>query len=229
MCISFILIMASQIAHIVYAKKYFESIENGKNQEDFLDEEKIKYNHKINRDEFILGAAFPDIRRIEPSIKRGDTHLRFEPLDLDFSKLNSFEAGWKFHLYCDMRREEILNKHNFYSQKETENLSHIPIKYLEDELVYDKYNNWEKLANYFRNPPIVNLDVANLDRKTFVLWYAILARYIEEEVTTKTIRAFLCKQPKIVEKVDEIMTTISELNKNRRVVEILEKVSDEIV
>jgi hypothetical protein len=220
--------MASQIAHIVYAKKYFESIENGKTTSDFLDETKILGAQKINRDEFILGTVFPDIRRIEPSIKRGETHLKFPVVNLDFSGLTPFEAGWKFHLYCDMRREEILNKSNFYDLENTEKLAHIPAKLWEDELLYDEYNNWEKLAGYFRNPPIIDAGIA-VDRKTFVLWYAILAKYIEEKVTAKTMRVFLSKQPKFSQEIDAIMETIRALKKNSLVKKTLIMVKDEII
>ncbi|MCX6761536.1 MAG: hypothetical protein NTY33_01665 [Candidatus Moranbacteria bacterium] len=220
--------MASQIAHIVYAKKYFDQIENGKTNDDFLDEEKIKHNRKINKDEFMLGTTFPDIRRIEPSIKRKDTHLQFEPLNLDFSGLTSFEAGWKFHLYCDMRRDEILNAHGFFKLAKTAELFGHPAKFIEDELLYDHYNNWEKVANYFRNPPLVNLDI-KADRPTFVLWYAILANYMEKKPDEKTIRIFLSKKSSLSQKTDEIIEIISELKKNKKVVDILEHVLDEIV
>lgn len=220
--------MASQIAHIIYAKKYFEAIENGKNEEDFLDEAKIINAQKFNRDEFILGAVFPDIRRIEPSIKRGETHLKFPLVNLDFSGLTPFEAGWKFHLYCDMRREEILNKRNFYDLEKTERLAHMPAKLLEDELVYDEYNNWEKLVGYFRNPPMIDTHIT-VDRKTFVLWYAILAKYIEEKVTMKTMRIFLCKQPKFSEKLDEIMAAVKALKGDDIVEKTLSMVKEEII
>jgi len=220
--------MASQIAHIVYAKKYFESIDNGKADPDFLDETKIISAQKFNRDEFILGAVFPDIRRIEPSIKRGETHLKFPVVNLDFYGLTSFEAGWKFHLYCDMRREEILNKQNFYDLENTEKLAHIPAKLLEDELVYDEYGNWEKLVHYFRNPPLISLGTV-VDKKTFVLWYAILAKYIEEKVTTKTIRVFLSKQPKFSQEIDTIMEAIKLLKENKLIEKTLVMVKDEII
>jgi len=219
--------MASQIAHIVYAKKYFDQIENGKADEDFLDEEKINHNCRINKDEFILGAVFPDIRRIEPSIKRKDTHLKFEPLNLNFSGLTSFEAGWKFHLYCDMRREEILNQQNFYKLENTTSLDGGSAKFLEDMLLYDTYNNWEKVINYFRNPPLINFDI-KVDRLSFVLWYAILAKYMEEKPNEKSIRVFVSKLD-ISQKVNEIVAGISELRKNKKVVECLGKVLDEIV
>jgi len=44
---------------------------------------------------------------ITENIKRSDTHSVFSPIDLNFSGLSSFQAGWKFHLYCDIKREEI--------------------------------------------------------------------------------------------------------------------------
>lgn len=220
--------MASQIAHIVYAQKYFDKIENGKSGEDFLDEEKINHPHKINKDEFILGTVFPDIRMIEPSILRRDTHLRFEPLNLDFSGLTSFEAGWKFHLYCDMRREEILNKQKFYEIEKADELFGRPAKLLEDILLYDIYDNWEKMANYFRNPPRIIPDV-KIDQQTFTLWYAILAKYIEEKITTKTISIFLSKQPKLVESVKDIVRVIDNLGENDLLTKKLLVVKDEIV
>jgi hypothetical protein len=220
--------MASQIAHIVYAKKYFDKIETGKADDDFLDEEKINQNHKINKDEFLLGVVFPDIRRIEPKIKRKDTHLSFQPLNLDFSGLTSFEAGWKFHLYCDMRRDEILNAQGFFKLEKTTELFGHPAKFLEDELLYDCYNNWEKLVNYFRNPPLVNLEI-KADRPTFVLWYAILAKYLEEKPSEKTVRIFLSKQLSLSQKTEDITAAISALRKNKKVVEGLRKVLSEIV
>jgi hypothetical protein len=220
--------MASQIAHIVYAKKYFESIENGNGNPDFLDETKIKYSSKINKDEFFLGVTFPDIRLIESSIKRRETHLRFEPLNLDFSGLTSFEAGWKFHLYCDMRREEILNEHGFYKLEKTTEFSGRPAKFLEDILLYDTYNNWEKMANYFRNPPLVKLDI-NADRQTFVLWYAILAKYIEEKITLKSISVILSKLPKLAKEARGIVDLAGDLQKNDKVVKKLLIVKDEII
>jgi len=203
--------MASQISHIIYAKKYFD-----------------KYPSTINKDEFILGCVFPDIRRIEENIKRKDTHRHYDPLDMDFSGMTAFEAGWKFHLYCDMKREEILNKYDFYSLPETENFWHLCAKILEDEVVYNINNNWEKLVHYFNNVPVIETGM-NVSRETFSLWYAILAKYIEKKPDSKTMSIFLSKQPSLAEKADDIVESIDTLRKNRRVIEILGKVAEEIV
>lgn len=203
--------MASQIAHIIYAKKYFD-----------------KYHPTINKDEFILGTVFPDMRRIDGSIKRKDTHRHYDPLDLNFEGLTAFEAGWKFHLYCDMRREEILNRCGFYSLPGTEDFWRLPGKFLEDEVVYDKYNNWEKLVLYFNGAPQIETGV-NVSRETFALWYAILAKYIEKRPDSRIIRIFLSKLPDLAEKADGIVESIDVLRKNKKAVDILAKIVEEIV
>ncbi len=204
--------MASQVAHIVYAKKYFEKY-------DLLPEEK---------DSFILGATFPDIRRIDGNIKRKDTHLHFYPIDLNFENLTPFEAGWKFHLYCDMRREEILNSYNFYSLKYTDEFCGQAAKMLEDELIYDQYNNWEKLANYFNDAPFVSNGI-DVFKETFELWYSILSNYIDEKPSSDSIKTFLLKQPSLAPAANDIVETVDKLRKNDKVIELLKKVSEEII
>jgi len=206
------ILLASQISHIIYAQKYFE-------KNDLLPEEK---------EEFILGCTFPDIRRIDESIKRKDTHLHFYPIDLNFENLTPFEAGWKFHLYCDMRREEILNQHNFYSLRYTEEFCRHPAKMLEDEIIYDQHNNWEKLSEYFNNVPFVSNGI-NVPKETFELWYSILANYIKQKPDNNSIVNFFSKQPSLVRTAKDIVVTIDKLRKNDKVIEILKKVKEEII
>ena len=127
-----------------------------------------------------------------------------------------------------MRREEILNQQNFYKLKRTSDLFGRPVKLLEDVLLYDNYNNWEKMTSYFRNPPRVNLKI-EVDRQTFVLWYAILAKYIEEKVTLKTISILLSKLPKLATESREIIDTVKELEQDALVIKKLLVVQEEIV
>lgn len=203
--------MASQVAHIIYAKKYFD-----------------KYPSTINKDEFILGCTFPDIRRIDESISRRDSHLHYATLDLNFDGLTPFQAGWKFHLYCDMKREEILNKFGFYSLPGTEEFGRLPSKLLEDEIIYDNYNNWEKLVHYFNNVPFIKNGIS-VSRETFSLWYAILARYIEKKPDNKAMSIVLSKQPSLAKKADGIIQSVGKLRSNKKAVELLKKVAEEIV
>lgn len=204
--------MACPISHIVYAKKYLEKFPS----------------REINPDEFFLGCVFPDIRRIDETITRKDTHLCFDSVDLDFSKLSSFAAGWKFHLYCDMKREEILNKYAFYSLEHTTDFWNNSAKFLEDELIYGAYDNWEKMTHYFNNPPKIETGI-NVSRETFELWYAILAKYIEKMPCNKSTSIFLSKQLSLASKAKNIIATIDKLRKDDKVVELLRIVKKEII
>ena len=204
--------MASQISHIVYAKKYLDK----------------HPSNKINGNEFILGTVFPDIRRVAENIKRSDTHSVFSSVDLTFSGLSSFQAGWKFHLYCDAKREEILGRHGFYSLDGTADLACIPSKLLEDKIIYSRYNNWKKLADFFRNPPEIDTGI-NISRETFKLWYAILAEYISQKPDSKIINKFASSLPALANMAEDIVKSIGVLEKNKKVVDILGRVEGEIV
>lgn len=215
--------MAGPISHIIYAQKYFE-----------------KNPSTIDKDEFILGCVFPDIRRVSENIQRNDTHLPTEILknsqakitpdsiNLDFTGLTSFQAGWKFHIYCDMKREEILKNKKFYSIKGTSDWAATPAKCLEDEILYNEYTNWEKLYLYFNNAPKVN-SALYVPSETIEFWYAILAKYIEKKPDKKSFHIFLTKQLFLKNKADDIVAKMEELQKNKKVIEILASVANEII
>lgn len=205
--------MASQVAHIVYAKKY-------------LDRHPMK-----EADIFILGSLFPDIRRISKEISRSQTHHNFETLDLDFNGLAPFEAGWKFHIWCDMKRNEVLNKYDFYSLKYAEYFGGYSARLLEDELLYEKYNNWEKLVHILNNPPNMKIKLGDqiVSYETLEHWYAIVAKYFEKKPSDKTIKIFLCKQLSLKKEADGIIDALGKLRNNQKAVEILKKVSEEII
>lgn len=220
--------MASQISHVVYTKNYFEALASGKLFENLTDEEKKAYPlGNIDRDEFMIGSVFPDIRRIDFSIKRNYTHMYFPRINLDFSGLSAFEAGWKFHLWCDMKREEILNGNSFYDLGGADDFGGLAAKILEDELVYDNYNNWEKLCAYLNQPPFFAA-FSKVSKESYGLWYAILAKYMEKKPDDQSMKIFLLKQPSNAPRADEIIASIQKLRRNKKVTELLFNIQREI-
>jgi len=201
--------MAFEVTHVIYAQKYLEK------------------NPRKGGEFFILGTLFPDIRRVAEGITRRDTHMNFEKIDLDLSGMDMFEAGWKFHLWCDMRREEILNGHNFYVLKGTRAIDPT-VKLAEDELVYDEYKNWEKLIYVLNNPPIIRTHL-DVPQETIERWYAMLGKYFEKKPDDKTMKIFLSKQSSFKDKVNEIIDGVRKLRENQKAVEILKNVYKEIV
>lgn len=203
--------MASQIAHIVYAQKYFDA-----------------YAPKFNQGEFLLGCIFPDIRRIAQYLKRRETHMILGDLNLDFDYLDSFHAGWKFHLYCDMRREEVLNRAGFYSIEGSGDHDGLAAKLLEDELVYGQYAKWSDLARFLNKVPAVETGL-NVSRETFELWYAIIAKYVEQKPDNLTRSAFVSKQPSLADRCVEIIATVDKIRKSDKVVKLLSEVPDRML
>ncbi len=203
--------MASQIAHIVYAKKFLEN----------------DHPSWIDNDQFILGCVFPDIRYIDKSISRKDTHMRFQEIDLNFEGLTSFEAGWKFHLYCDMKREEILNKYNFFEIAGDKFVGR-PNKLLEDKLIYNEYNNWEKVCSLMENVSYFETGI-NVSRETFGHWYAICASYMKKVPDEKVMHIFMSKLNGLASVANGIAQEAKEMEKNEKAVEILEKIKEEII
>jgi hypothetical protein len=201
--------MASQVSHVIYAQKYLEK------------------NPKKGAEFFILGTLFPDMRRVAGGIARKDTHMYFENVDLNFEGMDLFEAGWKFHAWCDMRREEILNNYDFYSLKGAAAIDPTA-KLVEDELVWDKYKNWEKLRYVLNNPPLVKTRI-DVPQETVERWYAILAKYFEKKPDDRTMKIFLSKQSSLKMEIEEIIDGVRKLRENKKAVEILSKISDEIL
>lgn len=201
--------MASEVAHVIYAQKYLEK------------------NPRKGGEFFILGTLFPDMRRVAKSLARKDTHMRFEKIDLDFEGLDLFDAGWKFHAWCDMRREEILNKYNFYSLRGA-NAIDPTAKLVEDELVYDKYKNWEKLIYILNNPPLIHTHL-DVSQETIEHWYAILAKYFQKKPDERTMKIFLSKQSSLKDEIVEIIDGVRKLRENQKATEILQKVCEEII
>jgi hypothetical protein len=104
----------------------------------------------------------------------------------------------------------------------------VPSKLLEDELVYEKYNNWEKLRLILNNPPEIKTGL-NVSQEIIERWYAILAKYFEKKPDKKTIKAFLFKQRELRGQADELVDLVGKLRNNSKVVEILEKIYEEIL
>lgn len=181
----------------------------------------------MNADMFLLGTLLPDIRRITDEVKRKDTHILYKELDLEFKGLSAFEAGYRFHLWCDMRREDILNKNNFYKLPHTTNYD-APPKILEDELVYEKYRNWEKIGWLLDNPPEIKTELP-VSRETIERWYSIIAKYFEKKPDEKSMRAFLWKQRRLRGQIEEIIDGVKKLRENKKAVDILKKVCEEII
>ena len=157
--------MASQISHIIYAKRFLAT--------------NLKLN--LNEGEFLCGCVFPDIRRISEEIRRMKTHFVFEE-NCNMNGLNSFEAGWKFHIYCDKKRELLLKSLGFYNIKGTHSNEDASNKLLEDMLLYNQIHKdeWRKIQKMLFDKADSN-DFPASTKEAVNRWYLSIAEYIDKK------------------------------------------------
>lgn len=202
--------MASQISHILYADQYL-----------------LKYPRPASKEDFIVGVLFPDIRRIS-NLTREQTHQHFLELDLNFEGLSSFEAGWKFHVWCDLRRNELLRDYGFFDLDVLKGCHYLSYYFLEDKLLWGKYDNWETIYNIIVNHPRVKTYRA-LNKQDWKFWYEIVGKYLKKEPSRQSIEKFCQQQPSLATKATRIVDEMEKLEKNKNVVDKLMKVHQSLL
>ncbi len=197
--------MASVISHIVYADRFLK-------------------NNPIIKDtqKFMLGVSFPDIRRIS-NVSRAQTHNNFDELDLRFEGMSAFDAGWKFHVWCDLRRAELLRDEGFFDIDIVKDSYYFSSYLLEDELVWGRYKNWETLDNYFRNAAFIDR-FKELSESDWNFWFGVLAEYMKEKPNKETSLRYIKKNPSFSGKSQNILDEVELLRADKEVAAALESV-----
>jgi hypothetical protein len=197
--------MATPVSHIIYADRFLK-----------------KYPQKFKWEDFMLGIMFPDIRRVS-NISREETHNCFKKLDLNFKDLSGFEAGWKFHVWCDLRRNEVLRNRDFFSLKDIKGLHYMAYYFLEDFLVWEKFKNWESVVFLYKNPSFFEIS-SKVSITDWNFWYETVAKYIQEKPNSSSIAQFIKQQPSVTTKEAKIAGEFEKLKNNARVVDVLRDV-----
>ena len=202
--------MASEIAHVIYADRFLKK-------------------KPIAKDwgEFMLGNLFPDIRRVS-NVTRGQTHNNFESLDLEFEGLTDFEKGWKFHVWCDMRRFEILNQTGYYDLKEVGKYSYLSGYHLEDVLIWEKFSKWDSFANFLMNVGYRNV-LKEVGKNDWSFWYEALANYFRQKPNTQTIKVFCKTQPSVSPVVESVVEGVEILGKSNKIAKTISNLYQEII
>lgn len=187
--------MATPITHIVLADKVYN-------------------NHfkNLSRKEFFIGTSFPDIRYLK-FIERELTH--FKGLSIkDLLGEDSFMAGLKFHSIVDEKLGDYFISNRIYEEFEEEfgygRIFKVACKFFEDELFYDKLNDWEEITNYFRGIDYENIKF-DIDKSDLDKWYSFLADYCKSKPTKETREKFIKALGFSPEEADEINKIIGRL------------------
>lgn len=177
--------MPGIITHLAYAEKY------------------LKKNSVADFDKFVLGSVFPDVRYFT-NVNRDLTHARFA-VDKNFSGPDSFEAGWKSHIFLDERWNELMKNSIFYKRyKSDQFVASAAAKILEDELDYKRLEHSEKYLEIFKNQQLDS--ILGIPVEKINLYYSANADYLGNRDFKTFARHFLDDEliTKIVEKIEEM-------------------------
>ena len=194
--------MAAPITHIVLAEKVFSN-----------------HFQNLSKDKFLIGTSFPDIRYLRV-IKREQTH----PKDIilsDIKSADSFNGGLLFHVLVDRVRENYMQKNDIYSLMPASKLITQTLKLLEDELFYDRLNNWSLIGSYFDN--VLSEELEYPIKDTDVLkWHKLLQIYLSEKPTPETRKDFFEAIYFTEENAKEVEDNLAIIRSNSKVLEIIE-------
>ncbi len=162
--------MASSITHIVYGKKVFERLDNS-----------------LSWPEFVAGTLLPDIRYIS-GIDREKVHFPVVS-EKEIPLNSSFNAGLYTHSFIDRKREEIVRDKGIYTYVSDNYEDGTAIKLLEDEFLYDRYNDWggtiKLLDSFYPEEYLVVSDKAILKK-----WHRMNQEYFRTLPSPKTWSKF---------------------------------------
>lgn len=134
---------------------------------------------KINisdKDAFLVGTSFPDIRYIT-NIERRITH-KFDGNDLIyiFNTESSFEMGRRFHIFVDQEREKYMKDHKVYKFiKPTLPKTHT-LKIIEDHILYPRLLAFDSHQVFYK---IYDEELEyGLKKEEIRKWHDILETYL---------------------------------------------------
>ena len=162
--------MSAPISHIVFAEKVLG-----------------KELAEKDRNQFLLGTSFPDIRYLG-LIKRDQTHVSEVTFEMILAA-ESFESGHLFHSYLDQARERFLREQGIYDRPGWSPQAIQACKLLEDELLYGKGRDWAGTARIFSviDPAEREFPVAESHIQE---WHKIISGYIAQAPTSESRFSF---------------------------------------
>lgn len=150
--------MAGEAAHVVYGARVLTYLGN-----------------KVSDARYWVGTLFPDIRHLG-LVSRHRTHPEHVGLTT-LTGQNDFETGMRAHAWVDATRETYWREQNMKEMLPWHPFVPHALKLLEDELVYDMFQDWDNVRQTLRQIYAEELYYVD-SREQVSRWHAILERYL---------------------------------------------------
>lgn len=142
-----------------------------------------------DKNAFIAGTSFPDIRYISP-VKRSITHKFLgHNLSYVFNAKTPFEAGRRFHVFVDMAREQHMRENNAYRFVKSGPLKTQMLKLIEDHILFDRLKGKLNEKEIFSH--IYDEEKAFLvPHEDLLMWHSLLQTYLDQSYWFNVSRYF---------------------------------------
>jgi hypothetical protein len=194
--------MAAPVTHIVLADKVFK-----------------KHFDKRDRRAFMVGTSFPDIRYLG-IIAREKTHSFGESLG-EIKTDSDFNAGFRLHSMVDEIREQYMQQHSLYSLFPESQLVSQGVKMFEDQVLYQKIQDWAEVSGYFKEILSEEKDfgLAEVDLHK---WHGWLATYFSDpsvgEVSIHQFVNTIGRPPEMAIEMIRIFKGVKDFEKAKEIV-----------
>ncbi len=198
--------MAAPITHIVLADKVFDKFFSDKKRKDFY-----------------IGTIFPDIRYLGV-IDRKKTHFKGVKIN-DLKDEDSFSAGLKFHSLVDEVRVKFMKLKDICSLHPDSKYSEIALKIIEDELCYDRVNNWDEFIG-FLNEVLPDELSFGIQKKDITIWHRMLQVYFLKKPDEKSNRVLTVGLEFLEDAQGEINNFINQMRSSEEIKRIIKEFYD---
>jgi hypothetical protein len=186
------------------------------------------FSHCSEKD-FIIGTLLPDIRYLDHSIPRESLHFRDVSLEVIFSLTNCFEQWLYFHSLVDRKRNNFYINKGIYIPWENEDFI-LALKLLEDELLYDKVKDWQKIISYMETFPYEN--IKDIKQEVLQKRYNLIKTLISQQPSPSARRQFmqgLGLDEDYIQRINWIVAEIKKENKYKKIIDELYDTFDDVI
>lgn len=175
---------------------------------------------KISDARYWAGTLFPDIRHLG-LVSRHRTHAQAVGLQNIIGK-NDFETGMRAHAWVDATRETYWREQNMKETLPWHPFVPHALKLLEDELVYDSFQDWDNVRQTLDQ--IYEEELYYVDSKEHVRrWHDILQRYLAKRPDVDSRKRISTDIGLSENSAEEISLVVEKLRGDARTKQLIEQ------
>lgn len=196
--------MAAPLTHLILADKIYQKHFVGRNRELYL-----------------LGTSFPDIRYLG-TIDRSKTHFLVSSIE-DCIDEDDFICGMKIHSLVDIYRNQFMEANGIQGELlPTPNMVR-GLKIFEDMVGFELYLNENHLFSFFNTVLPKTAQKILPDDAILLRWYGLLSMYCNQKPSVRSQMNFLQAIVVDPKKQSEILDAIEKYKQNSKLKALIEE------